>query len=139
MQMTEAQDLAVQAIIAAAPARFERIVADIEILEEASGYAMDTVCFAIVRDASGDLVDPSVTLEKPARQAVIDLYKAVRASRPDAVPGTIEIAVEGDGRYAIQYDYAAPTRLNGEWNEAKEQKLDSYLARYREEQATAGR
>lgn len=135
MTLTEAQDRMVGAIVALAPKPFERIVADIEILEEDRGYAMDTVCFAIVRGAGGDFEDPSIQLDRDVRQTVIDLYKAVRATREDAVPGSIGLTIEGDGRYKLDYDYGTPRRLNGEWDEEKEGRLDTYLTTFREEVA----
>lgn len=134
MQLTEAQDRMVQAIAAAAPAGWERIVADIEIIEEPEGFAMDTVCFALVKDGAG-YAAPGITLDRAARGTVADVYKAIRATRPDAVPGTLELKIEPDGRYKLDVDYGAPKRLNGEWDEEKERRLDTYAERFAAERA----
>lgn len=129
MQLTDAQDQVVQAIAAAAPAGWERIVVDCEILDEGSGYAMDHVAFAIV-NAGGQYSDPAIELPREARQAIGTLYQAVAETRPDAKLGSFELTIEQSGRYRFEFSYDLPKRLNGEWDAAKEERLDRYMQDY---------
>jgi hypothetical protein len=127
MQLTTAQDELVQAIAAAAPQpHWEQIVADVEILEEADGFAMDSVAFAVVKADSGGYAAPPIAIDRPLREKVIDLYRALAATRSGAPLGSFELKIEPDGRYAFSYSYEPPKRLNGEWDEAKETRLDRY-------------
>lgn len=133
--LTEAQNEVVQALAARAPAGWRRIVADIEVLEEAGGYAMDSVAFAIVPQG-GDYADPAIEVDRTVRDTVAALYRALRDGGEARTLGSLMLTIEQDGTYRFDYDYARPRRLNGEWDAEKEARLDDYLAMYRAEQAT---
>ena len=47
----------------------------------------------------------------------------------------VEPTIDPDGRYRLRIDHDAPKRINGEWDEAREERLDDYLERYRAEVA----
>lgn len=132
--LTEAQERVVQALAARAPAGWRRIVADIEVIEEAGGYAMDSVAFAIVPSGS-DYADPAIEVDRATRDAVAALHRVIRDGGEDRTLGSLELTIEQDGTYRFAYDYAPPRRLNGQWDAEREARLDGYLDLYRAEMA----
>lgn len=138
MELIQAQDQLVTAVARAAPSGgWERIVADVEIEEGKDGYRIDSVSFAIVRSAGGDYSDPQFELDGTARNAVVDLYTAQKTTGEKGVIGGFELQIEPSGKYRFTYSYDRPKRLNGEWDEAKESRLDNYLDHYLAEQRGA--
>jgi hypothetical protein len=131
MDMIAAQQSVATAVVADNPyGEWERIVADIEIKEEDTGYRLDTVSFAVVRKGDGSLTQPNFDLSDPARQAVIGLYKERLDKAGDKI-GSFGLEIDRDGQYRFEISYDKPKRLNGEWDEKKEAKLNNYLKTYR--------
>lgn len=132
MDMTDLEDQIVTEVARGAPVgHWERIVADVEIAEADDGYQLDTVAFAVSRDAAGALSDPQFTLSADARAAIVALYKQ-RKEAGDVVGG-FELQIDYPARYKFTFSYDQPKRLNGVWDKAKEERLDKYLDTYKQE------
>lgn len=136
MDLTDLQNRIVIEVARTVPvSAWERIVADVEIAEQDDGYQLDTVSFAVARDAAGTLTDPQFDLSEAARAAIVDLYKQRKAA--GEVLGGFELQIDQPGTYQFHFSYDAPKRLNGIWDKAKEERLDHYLDHYRQEKAGA--
>jgi len=138
MAVTEAQDGVVRAVAAdGGIPNWQRIVADVEIEEAADGYHFDCVSFTIARTPDNDFEDPQFSLSRAARDAVIELYKTLRAEAGNTIGGfTLEI--ENSGTYRFDFSYGKPKRLNGVWDAEKEARLDNYLVDYKAKLAAPG-
>ena len=134
MQLTDAQDQVVRSIAARAPAGWERIAVDCEVLAEHGGHTVDYVAVAVVRQG-GELSDPQIELDPAIERAVVDLYDAVRAGEQRRTIGGFDLTIDADGRYRFDFNYGKPRRLSGEWDEARAERMDNYLAHYRAEKA----
>jgi hypothetical protein len=131
MDMITVQQEVAAAVVADNPyGEWERIVADVEIKEEETGYRLDTVSFAVVRKSDGSLTQPDFDLSDQARQAAIGLYKERLNIAGDKI-GSFGLEIDRDGKYRFEISYDAPKRLNGEWDEKNEAKLNNYLATYK--------
>lgn len=138
LPFTEAQVAVVQAIAADAPGpNWERLVADIEIDEDAEHYHFNTVALAVMRAPDGSLTDPSFSVSIPARNAVAELYRSRKASGQEPFGG-FQLRVDRDGTYRFDFEYGPPKRMNGVWDDAKEKMLDNYLEHYRKEVGDEG-
>lgn len=133
LPFTEAQVAVVQAIAADAPGpNWERLVADIEIDEDAEHYHFNTVALAVMKAADGTLTDPSFNVSIPVREAVAELYRSRKASGQEPFGG-VQVRIDRDGTYRFDFEYGPPKRMNGVWDDAKEKMLDHYLEHYRAE------
>jgi hypothetical protein len=133
MSFTEAQNDVVRAIAAdMGRSEWERIFVDAEILEQPDGYDIDTVSFVIVRDAAGDLSDPQFSLGADARKAISALYKQRQAEAGEKIGG-FELKVDFPGKFAFKYNHEKPKRLNGIWDQQRQDWLDNYLQHYKAE------
>lgn len=134
MDFTEAQTRLVQAIAgSAALGGWERLLANVEILEHADDFQLDYVCLAVVR-AGGDLATEQFELSPAAREAAVAFYRQRKDGAGETIGG-FEAAIDADGRFRIAIDHDAPKRINGEWDEAREGRLDHYLDHYKAELA----
>jgi hypothetical protein len=130
---TDAQTAVVQALAADAPdPNWLRLVADIEIQEDADSYRFDTVALAVVKGADGTLSDPSFSVSETVRRAIIDLYRERKNGAGEPFSG-FQLSVDNDGTFRFEFSYGPPKRMNGVWDEAKEKMLDNYLDHYRVE------
>ncbi len=131
MDMIAAQQGVAAAVVADNPhSDWERIVADVEIKEEGSGYMLDTVSFAVTRKADGSLARPDFRLSDSGRQAVIALYRERLENAGDKI-GSFFLEIDDNGKYSFEISYDAPKRLNGVWDEKKAAQLSNYLKTYR--------
>ncbi len=128
-----AQDALVHALVdAGAHDGWQRIFADMEILEFEEGYDIDSVMFTIVRSAAGALSDPQFSMLAPIREAVVALYRAM-ADGPRKIIGGFELTIDADGAYRFVFNHGQSQRLNGKWDQARQSWIDDYLTRYQRE------
>ena len=136
MNFTQAQAQVVRTVSASADVgRWRRLLANVEILEQDDDFQLDYVCLAVVADG-GELETRQFHLTDEAKRAVADLYHQRRDDAGETIGG-FEVAIDPDGRYRFDLGHDAPKRINGEWDEAREERLDNYLEHYRAEMAAA--
>ena len=134
MDFTEAQTALVKAIVgSAAIGAWERLVANVEILEHEGDYQLDYVCLAVVR-GDGTLSTEQFDLSDEAREAAAALYRQRKEEAGETIGG-FEATVDSTGAYRIAIDHDAPKRINGVWDEEREGRLDHYLDHYKAELA----
>jgi hypothetical protein len=137
MDFTEAQTRLIKAIAGSADVgAWERLLANIEILEHADDFQIDYVCLAVV-GADGDLATEQFALSQDAQDAAVAFYRQRKDEAGETIGG-FEATIDSDGRFRIAIDHDAPKRINGVWDEEREGRLDHYLDHYKAERA-AGR
>lgn len=134
MDFTQAQTQVVQTVVASADVgRWRRLLANVEILEHETDVQLDYVCLAVIANGD-DLETRQFHLTKEAERAATDLYRQRRDEAGETIGG-FEVAIDPDGRYRFDIDHDAPRRINGDWDAAREERLDHYLEHYRAEMA----
>lgn len=98
-------------------------------MEHDDDFQLEYVCLAVVTDGD-ELETRKFQLTEAVERAASDLYRQRRAEAGETIGG-FEVSIEPDGRYRLAIDHDAPKRINGEWDEAREQRLDNYLEHYR--------
>lgn len=130
MDMISAQQGVATVLVADNPYdNWERIVADIEIDEEETGYRVDTISFAIVRASDNSLSTPDFSLSDATRRAVIALYRERLDNAGDKI-GSFGLEIDSDGKFRFQISYDKPDRINGNFDTKKQQKIHNYLETY---------
>ena len=131
MDMISAQQGVATVLVADNPHdNWERIVADVEIDEEETGYRIDTITFAIVRKPDAGLTTPDFTLSEATRRAVIALYRERLDNAGDKI-GSFGLEIDRDGKFRFQISYDQPDRINGNFHTKKQKQIHNYLATYR--------
>jgi hypothetical protein len=131
MDMISAQQGVAAVLVADNPHdNWERIVADVEIDEEQTGYRIDTISFAIVRASDNSLSTPNFSLSDATRRAVIAMYRERLDNAGDKI-GSFGLEIDSDGKFRFQISYDKPDRINGNFHTKKQQKIHNYLATYR--------
>ena len=131
MDMIVAQQSVAAAVIADNPYDdWERIVADVEIGEQETGYQLDTMSFAVVRKGGTNLATADIKLSDATRQAAIALYRERLDNAGDKI-GSFGLEIDRDGKYRFEISYDKPERINGNWDSKKQLKINNYLATYR--------
>lgn len=135
MDFTEAQNDVVRAIAGSADVgAWERLLADVEILEHGDSYQIDYVCLAIVRNADGEFASAQFKLDESARNAIAALYRQRKNEAGDVIGG-FELKVDQPGHFRFDYLNGAPKRINGVWDEERAHVLNNYLDVYKSELA----
>ena len=130
MELTAAQQQLAAAVVADNPhGAWERIFADIEIEEEDSGYRVDSISFAIVREATTKLAAPAIEFSEATRNAIVALYRERLDNAGDHI-GSFEIEIDRDGQYRFAISYDQPDRLNGNWDSERQMRINNYLTHY---------
>lgn len=130
MDMISAQQGVATVLVADNPYdSWERIVADVEIAEEETGYRIDTISFAIVRKPDNNLDTPDFKLSDATRRAVIAMYRERLDNNGDKI-GSFGLEIDSDGKYRFQISYDKPDRINGNFRTKKQQQIHNYLATY---------
>lgn len=131
MDMVAVQEAFAQVVMADCPhGNWERIVADVEIIEEESGYRLSTASFAVVREAGDKLATNDFTLSQEARDAAIKVYRERVDNVGDKI-GSFALEIDKGGKYRLKISYDAPERLNFILDGEKMERLNNYLATYR--------
>jgi hypothetical protein len=131
MDMISAQQGVATVLVADNPYEsWERIVADVEIAEEETGYRIDTISFAIVRSPDNNLDTPDFALSDATRRAVIAMYRERLENAGDKI-GSFGLEIDRDGKFRFQISYDKPDRINGNFRTKKQQQIHNYLATYR--------
>jgi hypothetical protein len=134
MDFTEAQTAVVRTVAASADVGpWQRLLANVEILEHADDFQLDYVCLAVVKDGE-ELETRQFQLTEDAEKAVTAFYRQRRDDAQETIGG-FEVAIDPDGRFRFDIDHDAPKRINGVWDEAREGRLDRYLDHYKAELA----
>jgi hypothetical protein len=130
MDMMVVQDEFAQVVMADCPdGDWERIVADVEILEEESGYRINTASFAVVLEDGDKLTKVNFTLSQEARDAAIEVYREQLENSGDKI-GSFGLEIDKGGKYRLKISYDAPERLNFILDGEKMERLNNYLATY---------
>ena len=130
MDMMVVQDEFAQVVMADCPdGDWERIVADVEILEEESGYRINTASFAVVLEDGDKLTKENFTLSQEARDAAIEVYRERLENSGDKI-GSFGLEIDKGGKYRLKISYDAPERLNFILDGEKMERLNNYLATY---------
>ena len=130
MDMMVVQDAFAQVVMADCPdGNWERIVADVEILEEETGYRLNTASFAVVREDGDKLATNDFTLSQEGRDAAIDVYRERLDNGGDKIGG-FGLEIDKGGKYRIKISYDAPERLNYIFDGEKMERLNNYLETY---------
>jgi hypothetical protein len=131
MDMISAQEAVATALVADNPYdNWERIVADVEIDEEETGYQIDAVNFAVVRiEADNSLARPEFALSNDTWNAVIAMYRERLDNAGDKI-GSFGLEIDRNGKYRFEISYDKPDRLNGNFDTKRQMKIDNYLATY---------
>jgi hypothetical protein len=130
MDMMVVQDEFAQVVMADCPdSNWERIVADVEILEEESGYRINTASFAVVREDGDRLTKENFTLSQEARDAAIQVYRERLENSGDKI-GSFGLEIDSGGKYRLKISYDAPERLNFILDGEKMERLNNYLKTY---------
>ena len=130
MDMMVVQEEFAQLVMADCPdGDWERIVADVEILEEESGYRLNTASFAVVRQAGDKLATNDFTLSQEARDAAIQVYRERLENSGDQI-GSFGLEIDKGGEYRLKISYDAPERLNFILDGEKMERLNNYLKTY---------
>ncbi len=131
MDMIIAQQSVAAAVVADYPYDdWERIVADVEIGEQETGYQLDTMSFAVVRKGDNNLTAADIKLSDATRQAAIALYRERLDNAGDKI-GSFGLEIDRDGKYRFEISYDKPERINGNWDSKKQVKINNYLQTYR--------
>jgi hypothetical protein len=130
MDMMVVQEEFAQLVMADCPdGDWERIVADVEIVEEESGYRLSTASFAVVRDPDDKLTTNDFTLSQEARDAAIQVYRERLENSGDKI-GSFGLEIDSGGKYRLKISYDAPERLNFILDGEKMDRLNNYLKTY---------
>lgn len=130
MEMIAVQEAFAESVIADNPHdSWERIVVDVEILKEDTGYAFNTMSFAVLREADGELTMGDITLSPETRDAALAIYHERLENAGDTM-GSFGLEIDSDGEYRVQISYDAPERLNNNIDGEKTTRLNNYLDTY---------
>lgn len=128
--MHEVQVEFMEAVIADYPHDdWERIIVDVEIIEEAEGYRLSSIGFAVVREEGDILKLDDFLFSQATRDAAIEVYRERLDNSGDTISG-FGVEIDSDGAYRIKISYDAPERLNGILDGEKTTKLNNYLDTY---------
>lgn len=133
MDFVQAQQAVVVAVARDVPyQRWERILLDVEIAEQADGYDLDTVSIVIRRNERGELEDPQFRLGAECKQAITRLYEQRKQEAGEVISG-FELSVDYPGKFRFAFLHDTPKRLNGVWDAEYQRRLDNYLSIYKAE------
>lgn len=134
MDFTEAQTQVVQTVAASADVgEWQRLFADVEILEHAQDYQIDYACIAVVQGANG-LETRQFKLSDAARNAIAALYRQRKDAAHDVIGG-FALKIDPPGRFRFDFSNQPPKRINGVWDAEQADLVDNYLDHYRAELA----
>ena len=134
MDFTEAQNEVVRSVAGSADmADWERLLADVEILEHPGDYQIDYICLAVCGE--GDALElRQFRLSAAARDAITSLYRQRKEEAGDVIGG-FELTIDRSGRFRFAFLNGPPQRINGNWDAERAQMLNNYLDIYRAELA----
>jgi hypothetical protein len=108
---------------------WERIVVDVEILEQNGGHALNTVSFAVVQTANDTMEIANITLSDATRKAAVALYRE-RLDNAGVKIGSFGLEIDSGGACRVKLSYDKPERLTGNLDGEKTVKLNNYLETY---------
>jgi len=103
-----------------------RLVVDFESLAHADEPRTSSISFAIARAPGGPLEKVAFRLAPDAKDGFLRIGQLMYAHKGQHWT-TCKLAVERDGKYDFQFDYAPPYRLGGNVNDTR---YRDYLERY---------
>lgn len=114
---------------------WERIVVNWELRVDAHGDYADNVRLFAVEEREGDLVKTQDVRTGPDDAELVHRLHAAMAAREPDPWSTMDLVVDADGAYAVDFDYGPPRRLNGIRDERSVGRFRDYLTTYRAERA----
>jgi hypothetical protein len=134
----ELQKQIAQGLVQAMTEPWERIVVNFEMDTTPEGRVVDYRFFYISPSTGGDFKKTSIiALPKAVTENFIALNDAMLASE-GARWGICDTFVDRSGKYNFKYDYGAPKRIRGVFDESSMGRFDKYLDTYRAERAAGG-
>ncbi|WP_158932223.1 immunity protein YezG family protein [Acidisphaera sp. S103] len=130
LQALELQKSLARAVSDAMQESWERIVVNYEMLTTDEGREVD-YCAFYISAAGGDFQETSL---RTLPDAVDDLFiqlNDLMAKTENERWGTCDLVIDRSGQYKFNFDYAAPRRVNGIFDEQSQGRFDRYLETYK--------
>lgn len=113
---------------------WERIVVNYEMLTTDEGREVD-YCAFYISATDGDFRETSLRV---LPETVDDLFiqlNDLMAKTENSRWGSCDFVIDRSGQYKFNFDYNAPKRINGVFDEQSQGRFDKYLDTYRAERA----
>lgn len=113
-----------------APRRWQRVVLNWELEQDADGDFVDDIyLFCVVKSFSSGL---SKNQDVEADPEDGDLVHALRTSMAErgSAWSTLDLEIDNDGDYRVDFDYDSPRRLHGIDDEQSVGRFENYLTTY---------
>ena len=130
--MLELQKSLAQAVSNAVSEPWERIVVNYEMLATGEGREVD-YCAFYISTAGGVFHQTGLRILPDAVDVLFIQLNDLMAKTETARWSTCDLVIDRTGRYKFDFDYAAPRRINGIFDEQSQGRFDCYLETYEAE------
>ena len=134
LQVLELQKSLAQAVADAVTGPWERIVVNYEMLVTGEGREVDYCAFTI-STADGDFREASLRTLPDVVDDLFGQLNDLMAKTENARWGSCDLVIDRSGQYKFDFDYTAPRRINGVFDEQSQGRFDRYLDTYRAERS----